>query len=298
MLAAISRATEVPLLLREEPPPADAPDAAPWKDRFIEAVEPAQSIDWQTAADRLAALAAEVRDAPAIWQNLAIYRGRLADNAGAAEAWRRYAALRAVEPDGLENAVEAEATAMLLGDDPLGDRINLFQVVWTVKDAERANEAFLSSPRFRPIPFDPAHFGDGQTPPPKGVYMVLDRPAVESSEGLSLGTLPRVLGHALLFGRQTDREARLEMAPVAADDLAAATALLRETAGEAIELPAKQDAIGHRSASQAMLRAGWLMPRDLSPEQFERLDEPARPRRNPRPLAGYEIGGPRRPHPA
>ena len=271
MLSAISQAAEVPLLLREEPPPADCPDAAPWKDRFLEAMQPAQLADWQTAADRLAALAADVPDAPAIWQNLAVFRGRLADNSGAAEAWRKYAALRAGEPGGLEDAAEAEATAMFLADDPLGDRLEMLKVVWTVRDAQRAHEAFLSSPRFRPLPFDPAQFSDGQTPPPKGAYMLLDRPPLESAEGLTLDTMPRSLGHALLFGRQTDREARLEMAAVAADELAAVNAMLREAAGDALEPEPKQEVIGHQSATVRLLRGAWLPPRGASPEQLHAL---------------------------
>jgi hypothetical protein len=271
MLSAISQAAEVPLLLRDEPPLADCPDAAPWKKRFVEAMQPAQFADWQTTAERLAALAADVHDAPAIWQNLAVFRGRLADNAGAAEAWRKYAALGAGQQNGLEDAVEAEATAMFLADDPLGDRQEMLKVVWTVRDAERAHEAFLSSPRFRPVPFDPARFSDGQTPPPKGAYLLLDRPPLESAEGLRLDTIPRSLGHALLFGRQTDREARLEMAPVAADELAGLSAMVREAAGDALEPEPKQAVIGYESSTAKLLRGAWLPPRGAAPEQLRAL---------------------------
>ena len=81
-------------------------------------------------------------------------RGWLADNAGCIDALRKYAALRAREQDGLEDAVEAEATAMFLSNDPLGDQIEVFKVVWTIKDVERLQEALLSSPRWQAIPFE------------------------------------------------------------------------------------------------------------------------------------------------
>ncbi len=143
--------------------------------------------DWRTAADRLAALAADVPDSPAVWRNLATLRGWLADNAGCIDALRKYAALRAGEQDGLEDAVEAEATAMFLSDDPLGDRIEMFKVVWTVKDVERLQEALLSSPRWQAIPFDPARLSDGENPPPKGAYMLLDRPRAGIGRGIEPG---------------------------------------------------------------------------------------------------------------
>ena len=95
LLSAMSQAADIPLLLRDDPPLASCPDDAPWKDRFDEAVQPVVVGDWQTAAERLTALAAEVPDSPAIWRNLATLRGWLADNAGCIDALRKYAALRA-----------------------------------------------------------------------------------------------------------------------------------------------------------------------------------------------------------
>ena len=120
MLAGLCQAADMPLLLREEPPFAHCPNDVPWKDRFGEAVQPIALGDWLTAADRLGELAADVPDSPAVWRNLATLRGWLADNAGCIEALHRYAALRAGEEGGLEDAAEAEATAMFLSGDPLG----------------------------------------------------------------------------------------------------------------------------------------------------------------------------------
>ena len=56
----------------------------------------------------------------------------------------------------MEDAVEAEAEALFLGHDPLGDLLEMCRLVWTVKDVDRAQEAFLSTPRMRSVPFNPA----------------------------------------------------------------------------------------------------------------------------------------------
>ena len=146
LLAALSQAADVPLLLRDDLPLLPCPEGVAWGDRFDEAEQAMGLADWQTAAERFAALAADVPDEPVIWQNLATLRGWLADNAGCIDALHKYAVLRAAQADGLEDAVEAEAEAMFLADDPLGDRLEIFNLVWTVQDVERVQEAFLSAP--------------------------------------------------------------------------------------------------------------------------------------------------------
>ena len=55
---------------------------------------------------------------PVIWHDLAILRSWLADVPGMIDALRKFAALDVP----LEDAVEAEALAMRLDSDPLGDR--------------------------------------------------------------------------------------------------------------------------------------------------------------------------------
>jgi len=271
LLAALSQAVDVPLLLRDDTPLAPCRKDAPWSRRFDEAVDIATLGDWQTAAARLTALAADVHDSPVIWRDLAVLRGWLADNPGCIEALRRYATLRAGEENGLEDAAEAQAAAMFLSNDPLGDRLEMLKIVWTVKDAQRAQEGLLSSPRWRSIPFNPAQFSDGENPPPKAAFMLLDRPMPASAEGLSQQTMPCVLGQALLFGRQTDREARLEVMGVAADELPAVNEMVREAAGDAVEPEPKQEVLGHWSASQKLLRAAWQPPRDVSPDQLRAM---------------------------
>jgi len=266
LLSALCQAGDIPLLLREDAPLASCPKDVPWRDQFTEAGNAFARGDWQKAAELYAALTAEAPDSPALWRNLASLRGWLADNVGCAEALRTYAALRSREENGLDDAVEAEATAMFLSEDPLGDQMEMLKMVWGVKDADRAQEAFLSSPRILAVPFDPARFSDGETPPPKGAYLLLDRPMPESAEGLDAEAIPLMLGQARQFGRQTDREAHLEVMGVVADDLTAVHQLVREAAGEAVESEPSQEVIGHWSASRKLLQPAWQPPRDAKPE--------------------------------
>jgi hypothetical protein len=271
MLTAVNRSTEIPLLLRVDSAPASCPDDASWKARFDAAIEPIGKGDWQTAAEQFDKLSAEVPDAPSVWKTLAVIRGELCDNDRAIAAWRKYAALRAAAPDGLDDAVEAEARAMFLAPDPLGDRVGILKIVFTVKDADRVQEAMSSSPTFRVVQVDPSQFTDGENPPPKAAATLLDRPMPASAEGLQLETLPRLLGQAMLFGRQTDREACLEVIGVAADEFTAARRAVLEAVGDAVEPAPQQEVIGHCSATRKILQADWKPPRDIKPEQLRLL---------------------------
>ncbi len=273
LLSALSQARDIPLLLRDDAVILPCPDDAAWKNQFTEALQAVALGDWQTGADRFAAMAAETPNSQVLWRNLATLRGWLTDNDGCGEALRKYASLRAADADGLDDAVEAEAQAMFLSTDPLGDQIDVLKLVYTVNETDRAQEAFLSSPRFFVVSFDPAQFSDGETPPPKAAYMLLDRPMPGSAEGLTLETMPCLLGQALLFGKQTDREARLEVMGVAADDLPSVQAMIAETAGNAVASSPAQETVGHWSATQKLLRTGWQPPRDATPEQIRTLVE-------------------------
>ena len=135
---------------------------------------------------------------------------------------------------------------MLLSESPLGDAVPILNVVWTVDDVERLQEAFLSDPRIAPIPFDPASFVDEDSPPPKAVYMIFDRPAVESVEGVSAQSMPNYLGQLFIFGRQTDREARLELVGVTAAELPQIKTILNELAGQWLQGQEKIEEIGIR----------------------------------------------------
>ena len=206
-------------------------------------------------------------EAAAVWRNLATVRSWLGDRPGAAEALHRYAALDVPQDD----AVEAEWTAMLLGDDPLGDRVELVKLTWTVRDAERFQEALQGESRAVQLPFNPASLAGEDTPPPRAIFLLLDRPLPASAEGLTMDAMPAVLGQAFLFGRQTDREARLETIGVAADDVATICTMVEGLAGETIEPQPQRELLSKTSASHELMQRKWYPPRDVAPEQLVEL---------------------------
>ena len=287
-LVGLNRSPGVPLIMKGADPLQPAPLGAPWAGKLEEAYQRLASIRWQEAAERLAKLAAEQPDAPVVWRSLATVRGWLADHPGAVDALRKYAALDVPRDD----AVEAELLAMLLEPDPLGDLVEVVALTWTVRDADRLQEALLSEPRAVQVPFRREAMADDETPPPRMICYLLDRSAPGDGQGLTLENMPRYLGQAMLFGRQTDREARLEILGVSADRVEVLSGFLGKLAGDAIEPQPERTSMLKTSASRELLQRKWYPPRDVTPAQLAELaEQDMQPR-----LAGA-VAGPAAGHP-
>lgn len=269
MLIELHGSPVVPLLFKEDPPLATPPNDAPWKTRFEEALEATKSARWQAAAEKLAALADEVDGSPAIWRNLATLRGWLADGPGLVQALRKLATLDIP----LEEAVEAEALAMLCCADPLGDQFEVIALLWTINDFEQLQAAFTLESRALQLPLDPSAPGSEGSPPPKAAYMLLDRPLSETAEPIALEGLSRFLGQAMIYGRQTDCEARLEVVGVASSDLEQVKTLLGEVTGDALDPDFQQEVMARASASHELLHHKWRPPGKVTPQQVEALAE-------------------------
>ncbi len=268
MIAEVNRSLVVPLLIKDDPMLVDCPEDVPWKARFDEAMELAKQVNWQASEQQLSLLAEEVGDVPAIWRNLALLRGWLADTPGWIEALHKYASLDVP----LEDAVEAEALVLLLGEDPLGDNLDVLMLTYDVEDPEQLQAALAASPRTIETPVDSASLKEGETPP-RAACWLLNRPMPENAEGLTTETIPRALGQAMLFGRQTDREARLEVFGITSRNLGEAEALLGDIAGDGLPGDTRQEIMGQVSASQEMLRRSWRAPEGITIEQVEKLTE-------------------------
>ncbi len=259
MLIDLFRSPHVPLLLKKDPQFGPLPENAPWEAGFTQAFVSIAYGDWLSAERKLSELAHEFPDSSVIWRTLATLRGWLADSSGCIAAWEKYASLDIP----WEDAVEAEATAMLLADHPLGDETSLLNVTWTVNDVERLQETLLSDPRLKPINFNAAELVSEDAPPPKAIFMLLDRPATESLEAITAHNLPRSLGQLFLFGRQTDREARLQLIGLSAADLGQVKSMISTLAGEWLAGEEKTDEFDFVSATEDLLQPRWRAPQGL-----------------------------------
>lgn len=266
MVSELFRSPGVPLLLKEDPrfpqPSADAP----WANKLGQAASPMIYGDWMTTEKNLTALLEEVKDVPEILRSLATVRGWLGDTKGCIEALQNYA--KCDIP--LEDAVEAQATAMLLSESPLGDVVPVMSVGWTIKDVDAVQEAILSDARIKPIPFDPASMISDDSAPPKTVGIIFDRQAVESLDGLTAQAMPVMLGQVFLYGRQTDREARLEVLGITANEVPLIKTMFAAIAGQWL-FEEKTQELTATSITEDMLHPQWGPIMGVKPNQYHSL---------------------------
>jgi len=266
-LIELNRSPEVPLLLKDDPSVEIEPGDEPWRLQHKEATDLMHRGDWLAAAERLSKLAEEVPEQPAVWRGLATLRGWLADTPGSIEALRRFATLDVPT----EDAVEALARAMILSEDPLGDSLDVYSLQWEVTDVEQLQAALSLEQRAVQLPPQALQALEDGGPPPKAIFLLLDRPTAATAKDLAVADVSHLLGQMVLFGRQTDREARLEMRGVTANDLERTKSLIAETAGEAVAADVKQEVSGQVTATEDLLQHRMRPPADITEEQFEAL---------------------------
>ena len=92
--------------------------------------------------------------------------------------------------------------------------LDVNRYTFEVDDFEKLNEIATSCKQLEPMPNLLEHDPFGEGPAPRAGYLVLDKETIsEDSEGLGdldLADVPMVRGELLLYGKQTDRAARIE----------------------------------------------------------------------------------------
>lgn len=267
LLGRINSSRDLPVWIKDERRLLDCPADGPWKKEFDDALEAARRGRWSVAEQRFLAIMAQAGDQPAAWRNVAVLRGWLADRVGCIKALGKYSSLDVP----VEDAAEAAAIGLFLSEDPLGDRADVLNLTYPVIDVERFQSAVASTPQFRPMRIDPASLAEEGNPPPLAAYLVLNRDLPTGDGPIELAKVPRLLCQALYFGKQTDREARLELHPVAAGEERAVEAVLNQWFPGALGPLAERLVTERMSQTQELLARNWSLPRETSREQVADL---------------------------
>ena len=211
VLMGVDNMPTVPVLLKDSPFYLEPPAGAAWSDEFREATDLAARGWWRAAAARWDKQATDAADSPALWRNLAIVRGNLADYEGAVTALRKYTAFAENGAVSLDDAVEAEAVAQLLDREKAEGVVDAVLVTFKVNDMDELDRRLASDKQVDRVDIDPRALAEGEEPPPLAVYWLLDRPVVNGGPELPGDQVPQILGQLMIFGKQTDRDARVEL---------------------------------------------------------------------------------------
>jgi hypothetical protein len=254
------------VLLKNTAPFEPAPSNVPWGAAFQTALDEAHRGHWKKAADQWTALTAKATNSPALWRNLTTLRGFLGQYVQAAEAARKFAALNVP----VDDAVEAEALAQLFSKDESEGHVDELSITYTVANAEAVQEKFAADRRLERLPLDTRAWTEQNEPPPRAGFSLLDRPTLASGKDITPEQIPNQLGQLLLFGKQTDREARLELL-LFRPELPAAQKILGEILGAELGQPTAETVISHLGQVEHALSWHWRLPDDTPEESRLKL---------------------------
>lgn len=271
-LARMRLSPELPLFLRQERFLERAPDDASWKGKFDDAMTWAAKGCWLKACEQFIALAERVPNEPRIIKNIAVLRGYLGDTSGAVLWWHKYASLEQVP---WEDRVEAETLAQMLDPNQPRDLIDVVRTIFTLHDSDRAMERLLADKRLASENRDAfvQQLEEGEVPP-KAVFTLLDRPLPVGGADLPLSEVPRSIGEAFLYGRQTDREPRLEFVCERTPELDAGKSTLTEVLGDTLK-ETSEEVVGETLAESVALRLSVYPPRGMSRNHYAQLAQEA-----------------------
>ena len=268
MLSQITSSADLPLLLRDQWHLAETPEVeADWKEDFAKAHLAAMQGRWSEALDQFEALAEKAAERPELWRNLGILRVWLADHRGAIEALRKYTSLEIP----LDDAVEAEALVQLIDEETEADQIDVLTLTYPVSDDEALWESLTANPLTEVMPIDLQSMADEDQPPPRAAFWLLDAMVPETGVDISRADVPKIRGEMFLFGKQTDREARLEFSLKRTDDFEPAKAALAEVCGELLGSPGDEKVALQISASREAMSWNWRLPDDTPAEHRREL---------------------------
>jgi tetratricopeptide (TPR) repeat protein len=286
VLGQLNSAPTISQLLKAVPSPIARPADVEWGERYDEAAGLLRSNKVDLAEAKFASLRRTLPNEPAIISGLltcAIWRG---DVAAQAELFKKLSDCKSLD---FEQRVRFRAIAAMV--DPQGVEISIpvLNLVGEIKNAEEADMAFLSNSRFVSLPADLLNgmkTSDDDVPPRSG-YQLLDREKPESLDKLPpISEVPEALALVFVYGRQTDREARIEVLDVRQDNLDEIRKCIT-SAVDGIEL--KEDA----SEAMPLLVAGQpaiaMIRYHASPIEAEKLQSELIASRMPTSLANLKL---------
>ena len=206
-------------------------------------------------------------DNPMIVRGIAIVQGFLGRTEDMTESLGRYSRLDGVPTPA---AVEAEAIRQVFDDKNAPKSMSIIRTTYPLSETDGANEIALSNNRLvatEAIPVDP--FEEG--PPPKSAFAVLDREKIASAEELTIENAPLVIGEVLLYGKQTDRPARLEAVSVDDGRSKQIDELIKNEFDQFLDGDTEEKELGETNVLAELFEWNWHLPPGVTKKQHDDL---------------------------
>lgn len=271
MLMNVSSSERLPAIFQGLMVETNAPEDVTWNREFEVAIEMYRHGDWSEAASMFDSMSARILDEPILLRNQAILQAWTCQNEKAIKSFRDFAAIRGVD---LQDAAEAEACAQVLEEAPESDTDKMVSISHDIENADTTMEKLLSSPDVESIPVqrDP----ESDAPPPKGRFVVFDRPIPEreaEDADVTMDDLPKEICSIMLFGKETDRSARLVVVGFQDEHLEEIIRKVSGIADEPISMTDQLETIGAVHKVERMFRPAFRVPPKASLTIFSSLQQ-------------------------
>lgn len=257
----------VPLVLKQDfplgPPPADVE----WEKKYVNVIRAMDRGQFRKGLKFLRKIDDNFPDQPVVLRAIAVVMGYLGQVDEMVKAFRRYSCLDGVS---IPEAVEAEAIAQLFDKEPLSEPVPIERVTFEISETDGVSELALSHPRLATagtVEVDP--FEEG--PAPRFAFLVLERDKVSSPDELTLENVPQVIAEILIYGKQTDRSARMEAVTSKDTRYETVKQLVSDTFGEFLQGEPSAQEVGQSNVMSELLEWRWHLPEGVSRERHSEL---------------------------
>ncbi|MFT5522139.1 MAG: tetratricopeptide (TPR) repeat protein [Pirellulaceae bacterium] len=265
----IRMSSRVPTLLKEFGVDYPVKDEHEWSAQYKAEIVPNLNRGrWRAAIEHFKELSKKYPGEPSLLIPTARLYGMLDMMKEHVAAIRKVAASSKISED---DAVELESRAHLLDPDIDIPKYDELKLTYTVDDVEKLNEHLLAHPRVSAVPVDPQQLTTDGSPPPRGVYLLLDKPMPAEDATLTIDNIPEILGEMLVFGKQTDRSACVELLITKSDDFWLKTTSAAEVLGPMASSAPSEEVVGDVPAESEQLMWRWRFPDGTDQEIVQRL---------------------------
>lgn len=279
MIVRLNRSTELPSLLKLPLVVEECPSDFPNQTAFQKALDDTKLGRWRKARAQFEELRKSAPRNVAILRNLATLSLMLGDNPAANTYLHGYAV--AAERSDFDSAVEAEALARFLDQDS-PQMVERTKSIIEIADLEGFLEKLRLDSRALIRPITPEMMtqmvdylqqtwvGEGSEEtlvPPRLLAALFDRPALDPEQEITPESVPHWISEVLVFGKESDREARVEFRNDGFGSSEPAERLMLEIGGDTL----KADSLTHQRDEVHLLAVlfheEYNIPESVSPTQ-------------------------------
>lgn len=218
-------------LLKALPPNRPRPERVEWAERFDEALGLLRSNRIALAETKFSSLARAYPGEPSILSGLLSCAVWSANGEAQADCFAKLS--RCEQLDMVERS-KMLATSLLVEPKMSQLAVNLVSLSADVQDITQTEIAFQAHPLFSPIPerMLRGFVQEEDEVPPRSAFQILDQEVPADDVPLTPDNIPESMSVVLLFGKQTDRAARIEVPSILPRFAQAVREALKAAAGD------------------------------------------------------------------